>query len=272
MTATTRSGEDKGIAANVAVHDDIAEQYDGRHSEIFNDREQGRLAASLGDALGEVKSAKGDARALDMGCGSGNLTRHLLALGCHVTAADVSQRFLDLVTKRFASAKLATSRLNGRDLSQFEDRSFDLVATYSVLHHIPDYLASVAEMGRVCRVGGVVYIDHEASPDFWSGSADYARFASEVKRHDWRKWLNPQNYYGKVRRMIDPRYTNEGDIHVWPDDHIEWPAIAAALSDNFEVVRSSDYLLFNGLYRADVYDAYQDKLTDTRVTAYRRVR
>lgn len=258
------------IAHNAQVHDRIADKYDRHHLEIFNEREQARLGRALAEAVAAVRSAPDLVSALDMGCGSGNLTRHLLALGCTVTAADVSHKFLNLVEGRFGSERLRTSQLNGVDLSQFADASFDLIATYSVLHHIPDYLAAVREMGRVCRPGGVVYIDHEMVEHVYQSGSGYAAFRARALRPDIGKWLRPINYYGKLRRLFDPKFANEGDIHVWPDDHIEWCRIVDTLGDSFEPVLDREYLLFDGRYRPEVYDAHATVLTDMRVLALRK--
>lgn len=259
------------LARNIAVHDRIAYRYDSHHDEIFNDHEQARLNAALAEAKAAVRGRDEPYRALDFGCGSGNLTRHLLGLGMTVTSSDVSRSFLDLVNGRFPDAALDTHQLNGEDLREFPDGSFDFIATYSVLHHVPNYLAAVAEMARVCAPGGVIYIDHELNADFWRGSEEYRRFQAEALPFDWRKFLRPSNYYHKIRRLFNPRYTNEGDIHVWPDDHVEWDQIMSVLAGlGFSPVIECDYLLFRGRYRRDVYEFYASRLTDTRVMAFRR--
>ena len=163
-----------------------------------------------------------------------------------------------------------TARLNGVDLSEWPDDSFDLVATYSVLHHIPDYLAAVGEMGRVCRPGGVVYIDHEHAPDYWTAGPVHHDFRKQALRPDLSKWLRPINYYGKIRRLFDPKFANEGDIHVWPDDHIEWDRIIATLGSSFEPVLDNSFLLYDGRYRPEIYAKYSDSLVDMRVMAFRK--
>lgn len=83
------------VQRNIAIHNRVAKKYERIHGEIFNDVEQARLRSLLERAVGEVRSGREPLRALDMGCGSGNLTGHLLALGLEVTAADVAQGFLD---------------------------------------------------------------------------------------------------------------------------------------------------------------------------------
>ena len=259
------------IERNIAVHDRLARKYDKLHGEIFNDVEQARLRRFLSRALEEVRTGNSPFQALDLGCGSGNLTGHLLDLGAAVTAADVSSGFLELVKQRFAGTPLRAHHLNGRDLSEIPSESFDIVLVYSVLHHIPDYLAICAEMGRVCRHGGVVVIDHEASPNVWIPDARLQSFRRSASRFDWRKFIRPANYLHRLRRVFDRRYSNEGDIHVWPDDHIEWDRIVGVLRrSGCEPVIDEDYLLYRKLYRRDVWERWKDSCVDTRAMVFRR--
>jgi 2-polyprenyl-3-methyl-5-hydroxy-6-metoxy-1,4-benzoquinol methylase len=268
MTADAFQAQ-RQIERNVAIHDKLARKYDALHGEIFNNVEQLRLYSALEKARDAVRTGADPVEALDFGCGSGNLTRHLLSLGVNVTAADVSQGFLDLVRSRYAQAK--TLLMNGNDLSNIADESFDLIATYSVLHHIPDYLAAVSELARVCRTGGVIMIDHEQNEAFWRGPPVYAEFQKAALRVDWRKYLTPSNYIHRVRRLFNPRHSNEGDIHVWPDDHIEWDKITGLLADyGFEVILEEDYLLFRRLYRPEVYAEYAGRCSDTKLMIFRK--
>jgi ubiquinone/menaquinone biosynthesis C-methylase UbiE len=271
MTAAAPARDAREIARNIAVHDRIARKYDKLHGEIFNPVEQSRLHRLLGAAMSEVRTGQSRITALDVGCGSGNLTRHMLELGMAVTAADVSSGFLDLVRSRYPTDALETLLMNGQDLRGVADGAFDFVATYSVLHHIPDYLGAVGEMARVCKAGGVVLLDHEPADHFWTGSAAYQAFRKEASRVDWRKYLRPSNYVHKVRRLIDPRHTNEGDIHVWPDDHVEWPRIKELMAARgFEIVIEEDYLLYRNIYRKEVFDLYAGRCTDMKAIVFRK--
>lgn len=260
---------DARIARNVAVHDRLARRYDAIHGEIFNTTEQARLHDVLSRAQNGVRSGGSPLLALDFGCGSGNLTRHLLELGMKVTAADVSRGFLELTAHRYP--EVTTHLLEGGSTAQLQDGSFDLIATYSVLHHIPDYLAACSELARICRPGGVVLIDHEPSEGYWRSDATYAEFLHAALKFDWHKYMKPANYWHRLRRIFDPRHSNEGDIHVWPDDHVEWPEIKALMiSNGFETVIEEDYLLARKLYRPEVYDRYRERCSDTRVVAFRK--
>ena len=262
------------IDRNIRIHDRVASRYEATHDEIFNSVEQSRLRAALERAKAAIATGSERPRALDFGCGSGNLTRHLVELGFEVVAADVSPRFLELIERRHEDDAVRTCLIDGRGLAGLDDGSFDLVAAYSVLHHVPDYLAAVAEMARVARRGGIVFVDHEHSPRYWQDDPGYRDFARRARRFDWRKFLVPHNYYGKLRRLlIDPKYSNEGDIHVWPDDHIEWPAIGAELAGRgFEPLFEEDYLVCRAGYRPEVYEQYRSRCADMRVAAWRKAR
>ncbi len=150
-------GVDLRVERNIRAHDRIARRYERIHGEIFNAVEQQRLRKHLEDAIASIETDSSPKLALDFGCGSGNLTAHLVDLNFRVTAADVSPRFLEMVRARYRDAALPVSlvQLNGHDLGSIEDRNFDLVATYSVLHHVPDYLAIVDEIARVIKPGGI---------------------------------------------------------------------------------------------------------------------
>jgi ubiquinone/menaquinone biosynthesis C-methylase UbiE len=257
------------IERNIVIHDKIANSYDAQHGEIFNDVEQGRLQSSLSYALSFIELPHQTPTALDLGCGSGNISRHLLDLGLQVVAADVSQGFLDLVERRFSGQPIRTVQLNGRDLSNIPSSSCNFIAVYSVLHHIPDYLAAIREMARVCAAGGVIYIDHEHTEKFWVGDSVYSQFKTEALRFDWRKYLVWSNYVDRMRRIFNPRYTNEGDIHVWPDDHIEWSKIDVCLAEaGFDCVHSEDYLVYHKLYRREIYNKYIGQCFDMRNRIY----
>jgi len=271
------STADERIAQNVAAHDAVARTYDAGHPEIFNAVEQARLAVAVREALQAVQGpSPAGPRVLDIGTGTGNLAAHFLSAGAHVTATDVSAECLHVVTEKFgATGRLATARIDGRGLGQFADASFDVAACYSVLHHVPDYLALVREMARVVRPGGVVYIDHERHDASWRPDPARDAFLAEAivwppKR--WTRFVRPANYWKRIapwlswRRWRDPRWMPEGDLHIWADDHIEWAQVESALSSLGvapAVVR--DYLLYEARYRREAWERWRERITDYRM-------
>lgn len=262
------------INFNKVVHDKVAKDYEILHTEIFNQIEQERLKQSLRQAVTNIESTKNQPTVLDIGCGTGNLTSHLNQLGLAVTAADISDVFLAQVKTKHPAVK--THQLNGEDLSEIGDKTFDMVVTYSVLHHIPDYLKMVAEMCRVLKPGGVLYIDHEKNESYWQPPAALREFNHKQRwsllPYKLRRLFSPSWYLNRYRRFINPRYQAEGDIHVWPDDHIEWEKIKSlAKQHQVEVVREMDFLLFNSKYNQKIYQEYQNQISDTKAVIFRKL-
>ena len=268
---------DEQIQFNREVNDCVSRDYDRLHGEIFNAIEQERLKKALSAAVKAVGTGGRPLKALDYGCGSGNLTRHLIELGLETVSADISEGFLALIERHFAQTGLSkVLTVNGKDLSNVPSNEFDLVATYSVLHHVPDYLHIVKEMARVLKPGGVIYIDHEVNESYFKKPREYVEFLKkarptiDVQRY-LRLLLDVKGYKHIFRRLMNPRYKREGDIHVWPDDHIEWDQIEQWLrSEGFEIVLKEDYLLYKNDYDPDVYNEYKDKCADERVLIARK--
>jgi 2-polyprenyl-3-methyl-5-hydroxy-6-metoxy-1,4-benzoquinol methylase len=267
----------RDIARNRSAHDRVARAYDERHGEIFNDIEQARLAAAAREAVAAVTGAPRDGvRALDVGAGTGNLTRQLLACGARVTAADLSLECLAVVRERFGpTGRLETAALDGERLAAFADGAFDLVACCSVLHHVPDYLALVRELGRVVRNGGVVWLDHERHDASWLPDERRDAFLREAvpwPAKTWRRFVRPAAYWRRVRplfewrRWLDRRWMPEGDLHIWPDDHIEWAQVESALAGRgVRALVVRDYLLYEPRYRREAWERWKDRVTDYRM-------
>lgn len=257
------------IEQNIKAHNRIYDKYEQTHCEIFNQIEQDRLHKKLEQAVKTIKTNSDQKIAFDYGCGSGNLTRHLIDCGLYTIAGDVSERLLSLTTKKYShTGMLDTIKINGQDLSDIEDSCFDLVGTYSVLHHVPDYLKIIKEMIRVMKHGGVIYIDHEVNESYWNNTGLYQEFLNIVQsmnKKSWKRYLKLSNYIYKIRVMINPKYRPEGDIHVFPDDHIEWDKIEKLLTTHdCEIVLKEDYLAYSG-YPLDIYRKYEYRCADMRV-------
>jgi len=161
-------------AANIAVHRCEAEYYELLHPEVYGRQEQQRIASTLrmvGNLIADNRR-----RALDFGAGTGNLTGKLLRMGYTVTSVDISAEMCTILRKRFKAyldaQKLVVVNSPMEDLS-FEREEFDLITCYSVLHHLPDYEDALQKLSNFLRKGGVMYIDHEASPFYWKNEASF---------------------------------------------------------------------------------------------------
>jgi ubiquinone/menaquinone biosynthesis C-methylase UbiE len=137
-----------------AFFDGIAEKWDGWEDlpALAN-----KLAAGL-DELGVGR----DELVLDVGCGTGNLTRALLGRlseDGRVVAVDISPRMIEVARRKVADARALWRAEDARDLS-LPDGSCDRVICYSVWPHFEDPPAVAAELRRVLRPGGHLHVWH----------------------------------------------------------------------------------------------------------------
>lgn len=165
--------------ANIEVHRSEAKLYELLHPEVYSKKEQKRIITQLKKIDKLIVDNK--KTALDVGAGTGNLTGKLLEMGYRVTATDISLEMCAILKRKYAAYmpdKLTVLNAPIEDLT-FSGEQFDLVACYSVLHHLPDYLSAIGKLSGFLKKGGVLYIDHEASPFYWTNEA--SMLASIIK-------------------------------------------------------------------------------------------
>ncbi len=155
-----------GVSFDVGA--DAYGRFMGRYSEP--------LAAKF-VALAQVMNGQ---RALDVGCGTGALTRALVErLGAGaVSAIDPSESFVDSTRSRFPTVDV---RQASAERLPFRDDRFDSALAQLVVHFMKDPLAGLREMARVTRRGGSVVAcvwDHAG------GAGPLAEFWRAVRKID----------------------------------------------------------------------------------------
>lgn len=173
--------QEKIHEANIAVHRFEAKYYELLHPEVYGKQEQKRITAVLKTV--DTLITDNRKRALDFGAGTGNLTSKLLSMGYHVTTVDISPEMCAILRKRYAvyignkQLRVINSPIEN---VTFEKGEFDLIACYSVLHHLPDYDSALQRLAAFLKKGGVLYIDHEASPTYWKAEP---KKAAHIVKH-----------------------------------------------------------------------------------------
>jgi phosphatidylethanolamine/phosphatidyl-N-methylethanolamine N-methyltransferase len=112
-------------------------------------------------AIQRMGIAPGD-RLLEVGVGTG-INACLYPRDCKVTGIDFSAPMLVKAHERIARKGVGNVRLHEMDASdlKFADDTFDIVYAPYVISVVPDPVAVVHEMLRVCRPGGrVVVLNH----------------------------------------------------------------------------------------------------------------
>jgi ubiquinone/menaquinone biosynthesis C-methylase UbiE len=96
---------------------------------------------------------------LDWGCGWGQMTALLREIGVDVVAFDYREGLESPTTEQLARFPEIEVHLTAEPVElPLEDDSFDTVLSCGVLEHVPDPEGSLAELRRVLRPGGMLYI------------------------------------------------------------------------------------------------------------------
>ncbi|QEL18465.1 class I SAM-dependent methyltransferase [Limnoglobus roseus] len=100
---------------------------------------------------------------LDVGTGTAQIPIELCrqSPAVQIVAVDLSEAMLKLASRNVTTAgfagRITLERVNGRDLPYPAGR-FGAVVSNSIIHHIPEPTACFAEMVRVCRLGGTLFV------------------------------------------------------------------------------------------------------------------
>jgi 2-polyprenyl-6-hydroxyphenyl methylase/3-demethylubiquinone-9 3-methyltransferase len=99
-------------------------------------------------------------RALDVGCGGGLLAESLARAGAAVTAIDLAPAMIEVARLHALESQLAIDyRLVGStELAAAEPARYDVVCSMELAEHVPDPGALVADLARLVRPGGQLFI------------------------------------------------------------------------------------------------------------------
>jgi len=180
------------------------------------------------DALLEVGLPEG--RGLDVGCGDGQLMSVLLAHAGprELVGIDLDPREVELAA---ASGVYAGTHVAPADALPLPDATFDFAISNSVLEHIPDLDAALAEVARVLRPGAplvatvpVAELDEAfagagvLSPLLGRDRATYLRRMDERLAHvslwDEPRWERALRAAGFADVTFTP-YLDEREVRTW---------------------------------------------------------
>lgn len=152
------------LQANIELHRREAGIYDRLTPEIFNAHEQALVHTVLEHALAAVSSPV--IRALDIGTGTGNISLKLAAYDrvSSVFAVDLSAEMVAQQERKLTPGLREKITFQIQDADSFLERSaqlFDIITVSSVLHHLPDYMATLTSLMSRLAPGGALCIFHE---------------------------------------------------------------------------------------------------------------
>jgi phosphatidylethanolamine/phosphatidyl-N-methylethanolamine N-methyltransferase len=137
----------------------------------------------------------GRVNVLEVGVGTGlSMSRYTAAES--ITGIDVSRDMLSIAKRRVQAQglqhRVSLIEMDAEHLA-FADNQFDVVVAMYVVSVTPDPRRCLAEMYRVCRPGGMIFIcNHFARENRWSLTA----------LHSLSKWLGWRPYF-QLRDLLD---------------------------------------------------------------------
>jgi ubiquinone/menaquinone biosynthesis C-methylase UbiE len=218
-TATTRSYG--------RVFNEVAAEYD-RNRPSYPDEliDHACLLAGIGS---------GD-RVLEVGCGSGQLTRALLARGLHVTALDRGERLISLAAQNLEGTG-EVEFVNARfEDAQLPTGDFRAVFSAAAFHWI-DPEVSWRKVARLLRPGGTLALlqycglnDQHSIHDQEALLSALARIAPEIAA-DW------PSYRGLATTVAgaEQRRENVSEVWAWLGSHAVAQAEAASLFSDVRI-------------------------------------
>jgi SAM-dependent methyltransferase len=142
-----------------------------------------------------LKPDRSDGRALDVGCGVGQVVDRLTQAGCEAHGVDVSE-------PNIARARKFSKRCifyDGKCLP-YPDQNFASVGALNVLEHVEEPENFLRELVRVVEPGGKVVV---SSPNFLRvlGFGYHPRM--QGLRRKWRNWQLIRSKYRQIQRAPD---------------------------------------------------------------------
>jgi SAM-dependent methyltransferase len=193
------------VELNNLYHGLEAQNYDIRHPEVHKQLPP-LWQEMIERGVEECKS--GGWRILDFGCGTGfeaeqvlrNLPRgNVVQLTCYDPSPEMLNRCCSRVAPLFPEAEFCS------DLSTLlsrGERCYNLLATNSLLHHLPDPVSTINRLLALFDHNSVWLAGHEPSNRFYKNLECLKVYRRFLREHRWRKILSPRRYLKRLRLVI----------------------------------------------------------------------
>jgi ubiquinone/menaquinone biosynthesis C-methylase UbiE len=226
-------------SANLLYHDAAAATYDAKWAISFEEPARSYVRERADRMLPRSRYQE----VLEVGAGTGFFLINLWQAGfvAEAHATDLSHGMLD-VCRLNAEALGCPIRTRTGDAERlpYEDGAFDLVVGHAFLHHVPEPREALAEMRRVLRPGGAIFIAGEPTR-LGHGLAGVSKLAA---RTSFRVAALVPGLRG-IRRGRPPSATPEErilrdlefevDLHTFrPRDVASWAEAAGFVSVHLE--------------------------------------
>ncbi|PLX13572.1 MAG: ubiquinone biosynthesis protein UbiE [Marinilabiliales bacterium] len=189
---------------NVFEKVELANSYDS-----YYETEQGKTIDRIEkELIGKIlKNAKSD-EMLELGCGTGHWTEFFEEIGYNITALDISVPMLEIAKKKDLMAKFIHG--NSEQLP-FEDQTFNIVASITMIEFVSNQEKVIHEMFRVLKPGGLLVLGCLNADSVMGKTKEL----SETFRN--AKFLNP----AEIEKLLIPYGKPEFFYGVYMNDQFE---------------------------------------------------
>jgi 2-polyprenyl-3-methyl-5-hydroxy-6-metoxy-1,4-benzoquinol methylase len=199
-----------------------------------------RSEVNYREILGAIRAYAQGGTALDYGCGVGMLSMLLAKQGFVVTGIDISTMFIERAQKSFPESPLITfGVIDGLPLP-YDDASYDVIASSSVLEHCTEIDSLLLEFRRLLKSNGLLFIE---TPNMLSPLAQLKLMARRLilRRKSFHRYATPaffcRSLYYITKKMLIRR---PEFIYVKPN----YETFAEADEDVTYLSNPLDYLFF----------------------------
>ena len=171
---------------------------------------------------------------LDVGTGTAQIPVELCRQSedCRIIAIDMAVHMLDLARFNIEvdgfTQRIFLQQIDAKDML-FESEMFDCVMSNSIIHHIPEPLAVLAESMRVTRPGGLVFFRDLLRPESGEEVAHlvstYAGDENEHQRQMFDDSLRAALSLSEIRAMVSSLGFEAETVQATSDRHWTWIAI-----------------------------------------------
>ena len=171
---------------------------------------------------------------LDVGTGTAQIPVELCRQSedCRIIAIDMAVHMLDLARFNIEvdgfTQRIFLQQIDAKDML-FESEMFDCVMSNSIIHHIPEPLAVLAESIRVTRPGGLLFFRDLLRPESGEEVAHlvstYAGDENEHQRQMFDDSLRAALSLSEVRAMVSILGFEAKTVQATSDRHWTWIAI-----------------------------------------------